>query len=268
MISFPNAKVNLGLRILGKREDGFHDLSSLFLPISLCDILEMLPAKEVTTLHCSGLPLEGRAEDNLCLRAHALMVERYGIPPVTCYLHKQIPTGAGLGGGSSNAAFSLKLLNEMFDLGLSQKDLFGLAMELGSDCGFFILNHPAWVEGRGERVKAVEWEHACFHIVLLKPPFSISTAEAYRQSGSTGRNAFDGLPGPESWRDYFSNDFENYARKEFPVIGSLISSLYHAGAVYAGLSGSGSAVFGLFRHSIPALPYPPGIWQVATSILI
>ncbi len=266
MISFPNAKINLGLRILDRREDGYHNLRSIFLPIQLHDILEILPTKGNTILFTSGLKIHGDERDNLCLKAHQLLQKQYGIPNVRMYLHKQIPVGSGLGGGSSDAVACLVMLNEMFKLKLLHDVLFSLAMELGSDCGFFLYNQPALVEGRGEVILPVDWPHPGLRVVILKPPTSISTAAAFKAC-QPGEVAHEALPEIQHWRTAILNDLEAYAFQVCPELQDFIQLLYQQGAVYAGMSGSGSAVFGLFEKEPGRLAVPDTVWQYRTGVV-
>ncbi len=260
MIVFPNAKINLGLRILRKRSDGFHDLDSVFLPIGLRDMLEIVPD---TTGHpggsnrltVTGIPLEAR-DDNLCIQAFRLLRERHNIPDVNLHLHKQIPTGAGLGGGSSDAAFTLRALNEIFGLDLDMPVLMEYAAMIGSDCPFFILNEPCLASGRGEQLVRLPLDLSGYTIILVLPGISIDTAKAYKMISPTEADqpVQEVLRlAPEEWKDRLVNHFELPVFEKYPEIGSFKEALYASGAVYASMTGSGSAVFGLF-HENPDLP--------------
>jgi 4-diphosphocytidyl-2-C-methyl-D-erythritol kinase len=260
MIVFPNAKINLGLRILRKRPDGFHDLESAFLPVGLTDMLEIVPRSGENTgntdpLTLTGIPLEAR-ENNLCIRALRLMQDKHGIPDVNLHLHKRIPMGAGLGGGSSDGAFTLKALNEMFGLGLDVPVLMEYASKIGSDCPFFIINEPSLGTGRGENLEPLSLDLSGYTLILVLPGITINTAMAYRMISPTEKDQ----PvkellrlAPEEWNGRLVNHFEVPVFEKYPEIGGLKQALYAAGAVYASMTGSGSAVFGLFRES-PMLP--------------
>jgi 4-diphosphocytidyl-2-C-methyl-D-erythritol kinase len=260
MIVFPNAKINLGLRILRKRPDGFHDLETAFLPIGLTDMLEIVPAAgdhpgQAYRLTLTGIPLEA-GDDNLCLRAFQLLRERHGIPDVNLHLHKSIPTGAGLGGGSSDAAFTLRALNEIFGLNLDLPLLLEYASMIGSDCPFFMVNKPSLATGRGEHLETLPLVLSGYTLVLILPGISINTAMAYkmirpREKDQPVREVLK-LP-PEEWAERLINHFEVPVFDKYPEIGGLKRALYAAGAVFASMTGSGSGVFGLFRESA-ALP--------------
>lgn len=266
MITFPNPKLNLGLHILRKRDDGYHDLESLFIPWhGLHDVLEIVPAA-APDMHLYGLDLGegGDGGDNLCMRAWQLLHECYGIPPVAIHLWKGIPAGAGLGGGSADAAFTLRMLSEVFSLGLSDETLASLAARLGSDCAFFIYNRPMVASGRGEVLVPYEVDVTNFRIEVVTPPVHVSTREAYagvtpregRVPAGTphaGSPVFPGLSLREAlsrpvdeWRAVLVNDFEPSVFAAHPELARIKADLYARGARYASLSGSGSAIFALF----------------------
>jgi 4-diphosphocytidyl-2-C-methyl-D-erythritol kinase len=250
MIVFPNAKINIGLRILRKRADGYHDLESVFYPVQLCDMLEILPSDtgfndEKPEIYVSGQDVPA-SQHNLCWKAARLIRERHGISGVRMYLHKKIPSGSGLGGGSSDASFTLMALNEMFACGLNDELLRQYASEIGSDCPFFTVNRPSLVSGRGDIIEPIPFSLAGFHLVLVFPEVEISTAEAY----SSIRPSQNGLPlreilqlSPEEWKDKISNRFETVVASRYPEIGRISEMLYRSGAVYASMTGSGSAVY-------------------------
>ncbi len=248
MILFPNCKINIGLNILRKRSDNFHDLETVFFPLSLCDILEInysVSFKFSTT----GIQIPDSG-DNIIVKAYKLLQMEYNLPPVSIHLHKVIPIGAGLGGGSSDAAYTLLGLNKLFELGLEQKELLNYSLKLGSDCPFFILNNPCFAEGRGELLSEIDLSLQGLKIVLIKPDCEVSTAQAYsgiipKLPENTLRDLI-GLP-VEEWKDKISNDFEENIFLKFPVIKDIKDKLYASGAVYASMSGSGSSVFGLFK---------------------
>ncbi len=250
MIFFPNAKINLGLDIIEKRPDGFHNIETLFVPHTECyDILEVLYAEKFS-IHLYGIPLEGDPMDNLCVKAFRLMEKIYDIPPVSIRLYKKIPVGAGLGGGSSDAAGTLILLNRMYSLGLSNEVLAGHAASLGSDCPFFIYNRPMYATGRGEMLSPVELALDDYRIELVTPDIFISTKEAY--SGVTPRRPAvpisEIIKKPvEEWRGILKNDFEESLFLRYPSLAAEKEALYARGAVYASMSGSGSSLYGLFK---------------------
>ncbi|HBG40397.1 4-(cytidine 5'-diphospho)-2-C-methyl-D-erythritol kinase [Limibacterium fermenti] len=251
MISFPNAKINLGLRIVSKRADGYHNLETVFYPIGLKDALEIIPSgsNEKYRFFLSGTPLDAHKDENLVIKALKRISGEKEIPPLDIHLLKKIPTGAGLGGGSSDAAFMLKLLNETFSLNYSEAELIRLAATLGADCPFFIQNKPAFATGIGDCLEAVELNLDSFFIVLVKPDIAVSTKEAYalitpRQPRSSLKEII-GRPVSE-WRETMKNDFEEPVFKKHPEIADIKKQLYSLGASYASMSGSGSAVFGLF----------------------
>lgn len=270
VLVFPTAKINLGLRITEKRPDGFHNLQSCFYPVDWSDALEIIPAPSdavnAVSFGNSGLPIPGDARTNLCVRAYELLKADFPLPPVQIHLHKIIPIGAGLGGGSADAAFALSLLNERFELGLSVSALEDYARQLGSDCAFFIRNQPVYCVEKGDAFEPVSVDLSGYHIVLVYPNLAISTAEAYAgirpyQSQTPLR---DYVEAPiETWRDTVHNDFEDTLFGKYPVLPALKRQLYEAGAVYASMSGSGSTVYGIFNAPI-LLPNQFGgysVWQ-------
>ena len=261
MIAFPNCKINLGLRVVRKRADGFHDIETVMVPVpGLCDALEILPTEtDGCEFSSSGLIVDAPAEKNLCVRAYRLMQERYGIPGVRMHLHKHIPFGAGLGGGSADAAFTLKMLNELFAVGLPERELESLAAELGSDTAFFTANRPALAQGRGEVLTPVGLDLRGYRLLIVKPPTGISTAEAYAgiTPAVTDRSLTDILAGDRNeWKQCLKNDFEPVVFQKHPEIAAIKERLYDLGAVYAAMSGSGSAVFGLFEGRPEAVQWP------------
>ncbi len=253
MICFPNAKINLGLHILEKRSDGYHNIETLFYPIGLKDILECVPVDntEYPVIQLSGLPLEGNSEENLVIKAYELLQKDYPLKTVQIYLHKSVPPGAGLGGGSSDAAFMLKLLNDIQHLGLSTSQLEDYAAQLGADCAFFIHNRPLYAYEKGDRFQAVDFSLKGLFLILLMPKnIRISTREAY--AGIEARKPDCRLTDciskpPEYWKDCLVNDFEQRVFALNPELARIKAALYKAGALYASMSGSGSSVFGLFK---------------------
>ena len=280
MTTYPNCKINLGLHVVGRRPDGYHDLETLFLPVpDLCDELEIteLPSAAASSsgaapaprMTQSGIALDNAPDDNLCIRAWRLLHDEFAIPPVHIRLEKHIPFGAGLGGGSSDAAFTLRMLNNMFSLGLGTADLERRAARLGADCAFFIQNRPAYATGIGDRLEPIEWntESGKWKIVIEIPDGEhVSTKEAYAGlklpgcSPSQGELS-EGLRGKqrpdlrqaihrpiEEWRHLIVNDFEASVFPAHPAIAALKDDFYRRGALYASMTGSGAAVFGIFAR--------------------
>lgn len=260
MILYPNAKINIGLNVIEKRVDGFHNLETLFYPVEAYDILEIVES-DTLKMFQYGIDYPGEVMDNLCVRAYNLLKDEYNIPPVEIHLYKRIPVGAGLGGGSSDAAFTLMGLNDLFNLSIPDKKLWEYASMLGSDCPFFIYNKPMLGTGRGEILSEVEiTDLSDYRIELVYPPYFVSTADAYR--GIVPRNVrelngekFKGqslvemLKEPvESWKDNVTNDFEITVFNKIPELAKYKEDLYKRGAVYASMSGSGSAMFGVFKR--------------------
>jgi 4-diphosphocytidyl-2-C-methyl-D-erythritol kinase len=253
MVLYPNAKINLGLWILERRKDGFHNLETVFVPIGLCDILEFVKSKgNITTISVSGVNIDAKQDDNLVFQAWQLMQSRYNVPAVDIYLHKLIPVSAGLGGGSSDAAFMLSGLNTYFECGATVQELEVMAGLLGSDCPFFIRNLSAVGTGRGEVLEAIDLSLERFRILLVNPGIFISTREAYSSVKPCKREQSLGkiiLQPIEDWQAKVVNDFEESAFLKYPEIESIKNSLLEAGAVYSAMSGSGSTVFGIFELS-------------------
>lgn len=256
MIVFPNAKINLGLHVVRKRPDGYHDLETIFYPIPLCDALEVITRKEQDSagvaFHLSGPVNPGPDADNICVKAwHLLKKDHPGLPATSIYLHKAIPTGAGLGGGSADGAFTITLLNQKYQLGLSEEQLLSYALQLGSDCPFFIRNKPCYATGRGEIMEPVSFSLKGYQLVLINPRIEVSTARAFSKllpSPST-RDLRTIIQQPiATWREELVNDFERTVFEDHPLIGNLKRQLYEQGATYASMSGSGSTVFGIFEN--------------------
>lgn len=249
MLAYPNAKINLGLQILDKRTDGYHTIASLLYPVGWSDALEIMESDKLS-LSISGRQIDAGWEDNLVIKAYRLVAASYPLPPLQIHLHKNTPFGAGLGGGSSDAAFMLKILNEKFNLGITEEELEAYASQIGSDCPFFIKNQPAIASGRGEILQPFTIDMSWKYLVVVFPNVLISSKEAY--SGVKPRDPEkrleDILRDPSKWREELVNDFEHSVFSRYPIIESVKKSLYDAGAGYASLSGSGSAVFGFFHH--------------------
>lgn len=250
MIQFPNAKINIGLRVVARRSDGYHDIQTLFFPIGLSDVLEIIPNhSEKAKIEVTGLVPDGDPQSNLCMRAWKILHEEKGIPGVDMYLHKQIPSGAGLGGGSSDAAFTLKMLDGLFHLSLTAEQLKECAIRIGSDCPFFLFNYPMVAQGRGEILSRVDVDLKGYYLVLVIPSIHVSTREAYAQitpaePSEPIENTI--LKNIKSWKENLLNDFEGPVFKKYPLLAEIKSQLYRAGAVYASMSGSGSSLYGLF----------------------
>jgi 4-diphosphocytidyl-2-C-methyl-D-erythritol kinase len=252
MICFPNAKINLGLNIVSKRSDGYHNLETVFYPVGLKDALEIVPSAsgEKYRFFQSGIHIQGNVDDNLVIKALNLMSEEREIPPVDIHLLKKIPFGAGLGGGSSDAAFMLRLLNDTFQLQYSDEKLMQFAARIGADCPFFIKNRPAFAIGIGDELEEININLDNYFFVLIKPPIAVPTKDAYamivpQQPGISLKKIVQ-QPVYE-WKNVMKNDFEAPVFKKYPEICALKNRLYDLGAIYASMSGSGSSVFGIFE---------------------
>ena len=255
MIVFPNCKINLGLNILKKREDGFHELETIFYPIPIHDILEIVLLKKLRgqpgiPFSVSGLEIDSIKNSNLCIKALKLLKKKIPqMPSVQLHLHKVIPAGSGLGGGSSDAAFTLKVLNEICGLNLSKEQLLIYAAQLGSDCPFFMTNKPCFSKGRGELLEEINLDLSPYKIVLVKPDISISTRVAFTgiEPATPEISIKEIIKKPISaWKAQLKNDFEKTVFLQYPGIEKIKNDMYSAGAVYSSLSGSGSTVYGIF----------------------
>lgn len=255
MISFPHPKINIGLYITNRRADGFHDLETIFYPVeNKKDTLEIeLLERGVTAVMTTPSTLQIEPEENLCFRAYSLLKKKFLLPEVKITLTKEIPIGAGLGGGSADAAFTLKMLNEMFALGLSKAELKEYAIALGSDVPFFIENRPVFATGRGEIMEPISLDLSHKVITIVKPDIFISTKEAYAnvtpKPASFDLRKIDQLPIQE-WRAVIKNDFEETIFKKHPLLQAIKEELYRKGADYSSLSGSGSALYAIADHEI------------------
>lgn len=248
MILYPNAKINLGLRILRKREDGFHDIESIMIPVPIYDIIEISESVDFSYIQ-TGIDIPSNGSLGLVERAYMLMKNKYGIGPVAIHLRKQIPIGAGLGGGSADAAFTLKGLNEWFDLGLPTETLEHLAAELGSDCPFFIANEPALATGRGEQLHPMNVNLTGLYIAIYNPGIHVSTASAYGSIVPNPTNHIGHeIKALREWQAYYVNDFEKPVTLLHPEISMGIENLIQKGAIYAAMSGSGSSFLGIFEN--------------------
>lgn len=272
MIVFPTCKINLGLRVLDKRADEFHNIETIFYAVQWCDALEAIPFSMpvvgVSTDHdnvsfeTKGLKIDGSEKENLCMRAFRLLQREFKVPPVKMCLLKNIPIGAGLGGGSSDAAFTLKLMNDLFDLKISIEQLKQFASELGSDCPFFIENIPCLATGRGDDLRAITFDLSSYYLIIVVPPVQVSTSWAYESAGNwqlaAGKKKLEEIIQQpiDSWKEELKNDFEEAVFKQYPEIEKIKKQLYKQGALYASMSGSGSAVYGIFSEEPPAISFP------------
>lgn len=269
MITFPYAKINLGLNVTEKRPDGYHNISSCFYPIGWSDALEIIPSTEFQ-FSTSGLVIPGHIEDNLCVKAYRLLQTEFDLPPIKMHLHKVVPTGAGLGGGSSDGAFALKMLNEIFNLSLKEEILENYAGMLGSDCPFFISRKPVIATGTGNIFEPIALSLKGYTLWVVNPRINVSTADAYGKvvPKKPEHNIKDTLQLPiELWQATLSNDFEQSVFQKYPEVAQIKTALYGMGASFASMSGSGSSVFGLFKNNILLSPSFPEHYQIWKEIL-
>jgi 4-diphosphocytidyl-2-C-methyl-D-erythritol kinase len=257
MILFPKCKINIGLNVVEKRLDGYHNIESIFYPVNLCDALEIVSQDQkrgTITISISGIEILGSSEDNLCHKAYHLLNKQFNLPGIDLFLHKAIPMGAGLGGGSSDGASTLVLLNQLFDLKLSLYQLKSYASQLGSDCAFFIESAPCYVQGRGEELSKIKDTLKDFFVVLINPGIHINTAKAYSFLKPTNPaiNCYQVVNEQpiESWKNSLTNDFEKYAFETFSLVKDIKKELYNSGAIYSSMSGSGSTVYGIFNKEV------------------
>lgn len=249
MIVYPIAKINLGLLVTEKRPDGFHNIETVFYPVPIQDALEVVKS-DTFSIAITGIDLKEDFEKNLVVKAYQLLQSDFQLPPVKIHLHKNIPVGAGLGGGSSDAAYMLLLLNELFQLKLSEEQLLAYALQLGSDCPFFIQQKPAFARGRGELLEEVQVNLSDYYLAVVKPPIHISTPEAYKNIvPGMSRMSLKALIqfSVSKWKGNLQNQFEQVVFEKHPEVKSIKEKLYQLGATFALMSGSGSAVYGLFR---------------------
>lgn len=250
MVLFPNAKINVGLNVVAKREDGFHNIESIFYPVfELYDVLEIVKNEELK-FTSTGIEIPGSEKNNLCLKAYHLLKQDFDISPVHIYLLKVIPIGAGLGGGSADAAFTLKGLNNLFELKLTDEELINYARKLGSDCAFFIKNKPVYAFNKGDEFEQIDFDLSDYEIKIEYPNIHIGTAEAYAgiKPKVSGKNIKTLITKPiENWKETIKNDFEESIFPNHPSIKELKEKMYNDGAVYASMTGSGSAVYGVFE---------------------
>jgi 4-diphosphocytidyl-2-C-methyl-D-erythritol kinase len=262
MVSFPNAKINLGLFITDRLPNGYHTIESCLLPIPWCDVLEFVPSKQLQ-FASSGIAIPGNEKDNLVLKAYKLLRKDFSLPDLSVHLHKIIPMGAGLGGGSSDAAFMLKMLNNEFQLFLDDSILEDYATQLGSDCPFFIQNKTTIATGTGTDLKPITFDLKGYWIALIKPDVHISTQEAYAgmspKPSEVDLEALILSKDFDRWKAELVNDFEASIFPKHASLAELKAKLYESGAVYAAMSGSGSTVFGIFTHEPNALEIPESL---------
>jgi len=269
MLVFPNCKINIGLIVSGKRTDGYHNIETIFYPLPFNDALEIIPSRDpkpspAAGFTHSGILIDGEEKDNLCIKAYQILKRDFPqLPAVQIHLHKAIPIGAGLGGGSADAAFTLTALNEKYTLHLSHQQLLNYALELGSDCPFFIINKPCMATGRGEILKPLNLNLSGYRLILVNPAIPVNTGWAFSQLKIDGKtNLHQSLQAIvsqpiSSWREALGNDFESPVFEKHPAIKDIKETLYEKGALFASMSGSGSSVFGLFEKEIsPSFHFP------------
>ncbi len=256
MVSFPNAKINVGLNIISKRADGFHNLETVFFPIGVKDAVEIIERNvpsEVVTFSSTGKSINVQDDDNLCVKAYYLLKKDFAqIPPLKIHLHKNIPMGAGLGGGSADASAILLLLNQKFQLNISTDKLLEYASQLGSDCPFFILNKPCFATGRGEILQEINLDLSAYKIMVVHPGIHVDTGDAFAQLDSNNFSQAGELiiqikQDISLWKNTIKNDFETSVFKKHSAIKDIKEKLYSEAAIYSAMSGSGSAVFGIFK---------------------
>jgi 4-diphosphocytidyl-2-C-methyl-D-erythritol kinase len=260
MIVFPKAKINLGLRITDRRDDGYHNIETVFYPVSLCDALEFVVPREPSdhdSLIVTGISVGGNPDENIVMKSIRTMREKYLFPRLKIHLHKAIPHGAGLGGGSSDAAYIIKAVNRYFCLLIGEDDLRSMALDIGSDCPFFLDGGPSFASGRGEKLEPIRSVLSGYYLVLVNPGVGINTREAYQ-------NCTPDIPvtslhslidnNISEWHNLIVNDFEDFAFKKHPIIREIKEDLYSSGALFSSMSGSGSSVYGIFSRKPDILP--------------
>lgn len=272
MVLFSNCKINIGLNIISKRADSYHDIETVFYPMHWYDAVEIVPLPDNNALSASlhftqsGLLIPGKEADNICLKAYQILKKDFpGIPPVNMHLHKTIPAGAGLGGGSANGAFTLLLINKKFNLNLSSEQLIQYALQLGSDCPFFINNQPCYAMERGEKMEMLALNLSSHSFLIVYPAIHINTAWAFSRvtPARSPKPVKTIVQQPvETWKDELVNDFELPVFSQYPQIAQIKKSLYDNGALYASLSGSGSSVYGIFsKNKVPDLKWDKNYTQ-------
>jgi 4-diphosphocytidyl-2-C-methyl-D-erythritol kinase len=260
MIVFPKAKINIGLRITGRRNDGYHNIETLFYPVSLCDALEFVASPEATEkdlLSVTGISLGVNQEENIVMKTVSKLREHHSFPWLKIHLHKAIPHGAGLGGGSSDAACMLKALKRHFTLSISDQEMISIALAIGSDCPFFIHGDPAFASGRGEILESINPVLSGYYLLLLNPGVGINTGEAYqncRPETPVTSLRLLATHNISEWKDLIFNDFEEFSFKKHPVIKDIKDALYRSGALFSSMSGSGSSVYGIFSGKPGNIP--------------
>ena len=270
MISFPNAKINLGLNIVERRDDGYHNIETVFYPVPLTDVLEIVPATGEASLVCYGNVVDCPAEKNLVMKAYRLMQQRYDLPPVAMHLYKHIPDGAGLGGGSSDAAHAMLMFNTMFDLHVPDAELAAMAATLGADCAFFIYNRPMMATGIGDVLTPVDVDLKGRTLLLVKPPMGVDTRTAYSRvtphAPDVALASTIAMP-VAAWDGLLVNDFEASVFAALPQLWLIKARLLDASALYAAMSGSGSTVFGIFDSDKLAEQVADSFADCATFVL-
>lgn len=254
MVIFPNAKINIGLSVIRKRSDGFHDIESIFYPVGLCDALEYIQAEETqendSVSYSGPFPVESR---DICLKLTEMLRDSFSIPALRMHIHKNIPPGAGLGGGSADAAFLLKSLNETYSLDLNPEQMEIWAARIGSDCPFFVRNTPCLVTGKGEYLREIQLSLKGYYFILVFPGILSSTAEAYREIIPSGKSAdlVSAVRKPvDQWKNFIANQFEEPVFRRYPLLAEIKKELYNMGAVFASMSGSGSAIYAIFHSEV------------------
>ena len=267
MTLFPNAKINIGLKIISRREDGFHDIETILYPVALRDALEFVTVQsngDSDELTVTGLKTDCRMSENLVIRTLNSLRRDFNIPALSIHLHKAIPMSSGLGGGSSDSAFMLRYLNRYFRLGLCDRDMREIALAIGSDCPFFIENRPAFAEGRGEKLKGVSRVLTGYNILIIHPGIQITTANAYASSipdipSVNLKDLYERAV--ETWNGVIENDFEPWVFGKYPEIKEIKEELYSSGAVYCSMTGSGSAIYGIYAGLPPADIFGDKYWK-------
>jgi 4-diphosphocytidyl-2-C-methyl-D-erythritol kinase len=255
MVSFPNCKINIGLNITGKRPDGYHNLETIFYPVQIKDAVEIIESENESniTFTSTGNILDVKDNDNICVKAYRLLKNDYQqLPSVKMHLHKNIPMGAGLGGGSADASSVLLLLNKKFNLDISIEKLIDYALLLGSDCPFFIINKPCFASGRGEILEEIQLDLSAYKIIIVNPGIHVNTGEAFSNLNQSNFSPIGELQHQikqdiTTWKNFIKNNFELSVFKTYPAIGNIKNTLYENGALYSAMSGSGSTVYGIFK---------------------
>jgi 4-diphosphocytidyl-2-C-methyl-D-erythritol kinase len=270
MILFPPCKINLGLNVKQKRDDDYHELESVMYQLPWCDILEIVKS-DAFSFTSTGLTIPGNTETNLCIKAYQLLSNDYNLSPVKIHLHKILPMGAGLGGGSADGAYTLRILNEIFDLSLTNTELKHYASLLGSDCALFIEDKPQLAKGRGEILTSIELSLSGYYVQLINIGIHISTKMAFENLNFTNDNisfADLSVKNIHSWKDTLFNDFEDSIFPHYPELAQLKAILYENGAIYASMTGSGSTMFGIYKEKPKKIAYLSGNNYLEKILLI